>query len=89
MGIKMPRFLVERNFAESLEITKELRQHVTEIEVEEGVKWLFSFLSSDKRKSFCLYEAPSADAIRAASHRSNLPTDVVIEVGEVRPEMFA
>ena len=85
----MPRFLIERNFAESLEITSEARHHVKQIEDEEGVKWLLSFLSADKRKSYCLYEAPSADAVRAASRRSNLPADVVIEVNEASPEMFA
>ena len=56
---------------------------------EEGVRWLFSFLSPDKRKTYCLYEAPNAEAIRIAARRANLPADVVIEVSEIRPEMFA
>ena len=85
----MPRFLIERNFAERLEVTKEVADAVTRINDEEGVKWLFSFLSPDKRKTYCLYEASSADAIRAAARKANLPADVVIEVEEVRPEMFA
>jgi len=85
----MPRFLIERNFAERLELTKEGADTVTRINNEEGVKWLFSFLSPDKRKTYCLYEAPNADAIRAAARKANLPADVVIEVEELRPEMFA
>ena len=85
----MPRFLIERNFAERLEVTKEVAVAVTRINDEEGVKWLFSFLSPDKRKTYCLYEASSADAIRAAARKANIPADVVIEVEEVRPEMFA
>jgi hypothetical protein len=85
----MPRFLIERNFAERLQVTKEVADAVTRINDEEGVKWLFSFLSPDKRKTYCLYEASSADAIRAAARKANLPADVVIEVEEVRPEMFA
>ncbi len=85
----MPRFLIERNFAERLEVSKEDAQTVTRINNEEGVKWLFSFLSPDKRKTYCLYEAPNADAIRAAARKANLPADVVIEVEEIRPEMFA
>jgi hypothetical protein len=85
----MPRFLIERNFAERLEVTKEAADRVTRINNEEGVKWLFSFLSPDKRKTYCLYEAPNADAIRAAARKANLPADVVIEVEELRPEMFA
>jgi hypothetical protein len=56
---------------------------------EEGVKWLFSFLSADKRKTYCLYEAPDADAIRRAAKRLSIPADVVVEIGDLRPEMFA
>ena len=85
----MPRFLIERNFAEALEVTKEDVDQVQQINGEEGVKWLFSFLSPDKRKTYCLYEAPNAEAIRIAARRANIPADVVIEVSEVRPEMFA
>ena len=85
----MPRFLIERNFAQQLELTKAGAAAVTQINDEEGVKWLFSFLSPDKRKTYCLYEAPNAEAIRAAARRAHLPADVVIEVEEVRPEMFA
>ena len=85
----MPRFLIERNFAEALEVTKDGVDQVRQINNEEGVKWLFSFLSPDKRKTYCLYEAPNAEAIRVAARRANIPADVVIEVSEVRPEMFA
>jgi hypothetical protein len=85
----VPRFLIERNFAEALEVTKEGAEQVRQINDEEGVKWLFSFLSPDKRKTYCLYEAPNAEAIRIAARRANIPADVVIEVSEVRPEMFA
>jgi hypothetical protein len=84
----MPRFLIERNFAEALEVTKEGADQVKEINDQEGIKWLFSFLSPDKRKTYCLYEAPNAEAIRIAARRANIPADVVIEVSELRPEMF-
>jgi hypothetical protein len=85
----MARFLIERNFAEALEVTKDGVDHVRQINDEEGVKWLFSFLSPDKRKTYCLYEAPNAEAIRIAARRLNVPADVIIEVSELRPEMFA
>jgi hypothetical protein len=84
------RYLIERNFAEQIEFTKEAADNIRQINDEEGVKWLFSFLSADKRKTYCLYEAPSAEAIRVAARRANVPADVIIEVGgELRPEMFA
>jgi hypothetical protein len=85
----MPRFLIERNFAKEVRGTKEGAEKIRRINDEEGVRWLFSFLSLDKRKTYCLYEAPSAEAIRIAARRANIPADVVIEVSELRPEMFA
>jgi len=85
----MPKFLIERNFAEQLEVNNDAAANVVRINDEEGVKWLFSFLSADKKKTYCLYEAPNADAIRIAARRANLPADVVIEVNDLRPEMFA
>jgi hypothetical protein len=54
---------------------------VNRINDEEGVRWLYSFLSADRRKTYCLYEAVSADAIRRAAERAGLPADVVVEVG--------
>jgi len=85
----MPRFLIERQFAEPAMFTKDAANGIKLINDEEGVKWLFSFLSPDKRKSYCIYEAPNAEAIRVAARRANLPANVVIEVDEMRPEMFA
>jgi uncharacterized protein DUF4242 len=46
-----------------------------------------SFLSADKRKTYCLYEAESGNAIREAARRAGLPADLIIELaGELRPE---
>ena len=84
----MPLFLIERNYAEQLEVTQEGADAVKLINDDVGVSWLFSFLSADKKKTYCLYEAPNAEAIREAARRLNVPADVIIEVGEVRPEMF-
>ena len=85
----MPRFLIERNFAEELEMTKDDVDRVQRINDETGVKWLISFLSADKKKTYCLYEAPSAEAIRLAAKRANVPADVIIEVTrELSPTMF-
>ena len=84
----MPLFIIERNFAEQLELTRDDASRVVLINEEVGVNWLFSFLSSDKKKSYCLYEAPNAEAIREAARRANVPADVIIEVSELRPEML-
>jgi hypothetical protein len=81
----MPVFMIERQFAEALESVDAAA--ISRINDEEGVEWLYSFLSADKRKTYCLYEAESADAIRAAARRAGLPTDVIAEVGQmIRPD---
>jgi hypothetical protein len=84
----MARFLIERNFAEQLEVTREAADGLKQINDAESVKWLFSFLSADKKKTYCLYEAANAEAIRTAARRANIPADVIVEVSELRPEMF-
>ncbi|TMH07650.1 MAG: DUF4242 domain-containing protein [Betaproteobacteria bacterium] len=81
----MPLYLIERNFAEQLEVSPEAAAGITRINDDLGVRWLYSFLSADKKKTYCLYEAPSAELIREAAQRNGLPADVVIEVSELRP----
>jgi hypothetical protein len=85
----MQRYIIERNFAEQLGLTKEGVEGINHINAEEGINWIFSFLSADKKKTYCLYEAPNPEAIRAAARRLNIPADVIIEVGgELSPAMF-
>jgi hypothetical protein len=84
----MPLFVIERHFAEQMKVTRELASEITLINDEVGVQWLVSFLSSDRKKSYCLYEAPSPEAIREAARRANVPADAIVEVSEIRPQMF-
>ena len=83
----MPLYMIERSFAEQLELTNEDVELIDELNADEGVRWLFSFLSADRRRTYCLYEAPSADAIMAAAKRANVPADVVVEVDAAAPEL--
>jgi hypothetical protein len=94
----MAVFMIERNFAEKLEVSPDDALGINRINDEVGVKWLISFLSADKKKSYCLYEASNADDIREAAKRAGVPADVIVEVGElsalgmmgnVRPDRFA
>jgi Protein of unknown function (DUF4242) len=78
----MPIFMVERQYAEALEANADRIDGINRINDEEGVRWLYSFLSADKRKTYCLYEAPSSGAIRRAASRAHLPADVIVEVTE-------
>jgi hypothetical protein len=79
----MPVFLIERNFAEQLQVDSDGAAGINAVNAEVGVQWLISFLSADKKKTYCLYEAPDADAIREAAERNGVPADVIIEVGEL------
>ena len=85
----MPLYVIERNFAEQLENDAEGVRQVEEINADEGVRWVFSFLTADKLKSYCVYEASSPDAILAAARRAGLPADVIVEVERVEAAMFA
>ena len=76
----MPVFMIERRYADELDVTADSASGINRINDDEGVRWLYSFLSADKRKTYCLYEAPSAEAIRRAAERAGLPADVIVEV---------
>jgi Protein of unknown function (DUF4242) len=82
----MPLYLIERNFAEQLDINADGVVAVNKINGDVGVNWLFSFLSADKRKTYCLYEAKDPEAIREAARRANIPADVIVAVSEINPE---
>jgi hypothetical protein len=84
----MALFLIERSFAEQLELTGEDVRLIEDANAEEGVRWLFSFLSADRRRSYCLYEAPSPEKIITAAQRANVPVDEVIEVTQFQPELM-
>lgn len=84
----MALYLIERNFAEQLNLTNDGALAVKAINAEVGVNWLFSFLSADKKKTYCLYEAPNADLIREAASRASLPADSVVQVSELQASMF-
>jgi hypothetical protein len=84
----MPLFLIERNFARELLLDGSVVSEIQQINDEIGIQWLYSFLSADKRKTYCLYEAPSAEAIQLAARRLNIPADVIIPVSELRPEEY-
>jgi hypothetical protein len=78
----MPLFIIERSFAEKLNVTSESAAAINEINDEASVRWLISFLSVDKKKTYCLYEAPNPEAICESARRAGIPADMIIEVDE-------
>lgn len=84
----MALYMIERNFASALNVSEVDLKAIVDINQQTGVRWLQSFLSADKRKTYCLYEAESVDALREAARRAGLPADVIIELGDqLRPEV--
>ena len=81
----MPLYMIERKFADQLDLTSDDIALIDEINADEGVRWLFSFLSADRRRTYCLYEAPSPEAILAAARRADVPADEIVEVGAGTP----
>ena len=81
----MPLYLIERTFAEQLELSSDDVRLIEAANEESGVDWLFSFLSADRRRTYCLYEAPSSDAIVAAARQANVPVDNIVEVSRLVP----
>jgi hypothetical protein len=82
----MALFLIERNFAEALgEVTADDVLGIQAINDDASVRWIYSFLTADRRKSYCLYEAPSAEHILEAARRASLPADVIIPVDQLDP----
>jgi len=84
----VPLYVIERTFAEQLDLSGDDVSLIEEANASEGVRWLFSFLSADRRRSYCLYEAPSPDAILAAATRAGIPADVVVEVDRISADMY-
>jgi len=82
----MALYVIERSFADQLDLTDADVELIEEVNSDEGVRWLFSFLSADRRRTYCLYEAPSPDAILAAAQRANVPADAIVEVSAATPQ---
>jgi Protein of unknown function (DUF4242) len=81
----MPLYVIERRFAERLELPEDVVRRIDDVNADEGVSWMFSFISADRLRTYCLYEAPSPDAILEAARRANVPADEITEVSKFVP----
>jgi hypothetical protein len=89
----MPRYVVERTFPEGLLIpvnNQGAQVCVTVIgnNAQDGVTWVHSYVTSDKMKTFCIYDAPSPEAIRKVAQRNSLPVDRITEVSVLDPYFY-
>lgn len=89
----MPRYLVERTFPDGLGIPvnadgAEALGGVVGRNAEEGVSWVHSYVTPDKRKTFCIYDAPTPEAIRTAADKNGVPVDAIHEVRVLDPYFY-
>jgi 8-oxo-dGTP pyrophosphatase MutT (NUDIX family) len=89
----MPRFLVERTFPQRLEIPVSddgtaVVEKVCRVNAESGVTWVHSYVSADKKKTYCIYDGPNEAAIRETAERNGLPVDSVVPVTVLDPYFY-
>jgi hypothetical protein len=86
----MARYVIERTFPDGLnlpatEAGAQACLAVVEVNASEGVTWLHSYVNPDRTRTFCIYDAPTADAIRRVAERNGLPVDRITEVRVLDP----
>ena len=89
----MPRYMVHRTFPDGLAIPvddggAQICRAVIERNADEGVTWVHSYVSADKRISFCVYDAPTPEAIRKTAARNDLPVDQITQVQVLDPYFY-
>jgi hypothetical protein len=89
----MPRYLVERTFPEGLDIPAtndgaKTCAVVVENNTSDLVTWVHSYVTTDKTKTFCIYDAPTPEAIRSSASRNGLPVDGITEVSVLDPYFY-
>jgi hypothetical protein len=90
----MPRYVVEREFPTALDLEAKLRaagaaEEEFERNGELGVTWLHSYVSESRRKTFCVYDGPTPEAIRRAAARSRLPIERITQVRVLDPYFYS
>lgn len=89
----MPRYMVEREFPDGLNIPVNAEGAgalggIVACNAGEGVSWVHSYVTPDKKRSFCVYDAPSPDAIRRAGEKNGVPVGAIHEVRVLDPYFY-
>ena len=90
----MSRFIVERTFPDGLHIPMTAQGAaeclgVVDRAAEVGVTWITSYVTTDRKKSFCVYDGPDEESIHRAAHRTDLPVDQVTRVSVLDPYFYS
>jgi len=89
----MPRYVIQRTFPNGLNIipnengAKALASIIA-CNAEHGVTWVHSYVTRDKSRTFCVYDAPNPDAIRNCAVANGLPVDNITEVRVLDPYFY-
>lgn len=92
--VVMHRYLVERSFPDGLDIPVNIEGSkicltVVSTNAEDNVTWIHSYVTMDKKKTFCIYDAPSPEAIRKSAKKNGFPpVDKIIEVSVLDPYFY-
>lgn len=89
----MPRYVIERTFPDGLRFPsgaegRRTAAKVGDTNAGEGVTWVHSYVSDDDRTTFCVYDAPSPEAIRSVAEGNGLPVDRITEVRVLDPYLY-
>ena len=89
----MHRYVVERTFPDGLNIPvdqlgSDMCLSVVSNNAEDNVTWIHSYVTMDKKKTFCIYDAPSPEAIKKSARLNGLPVDNIIEVSVLDPYFY-
>lgn len=89
----MPRYVVERTFPNGLVIPVDdvgaaTSQVVVDKNADHGVTWVHSYVSEDKKSTFCVYDGPTPEAIRKAASSTGLPVDRITKVTVLDPYFY-
>ena len=89
----MPRYLVERTFPDGFAVPKtdegaRICMMIVSNNDLESVTWVHSYVTMDKKKLFCIYDAPSPEAIQEAADSNNMPADNIIQISVLDPYFY-
>jgi hypothetical protein len=90
---EMPRYVVQRTFPDGLRIPvgdggADVCLAVIERNSDDGVTWIHSYVSEDKHTTFCVYDAPTPEAVRRTAARNELPLDQITQVRVLDPYLY-
>src|SRR5262249_14156242 len=84
-GEIMPRYVIERHFPDGLGLAPNaqgvgMAATVIANNAQQGVTWVHSYVTPDKKRTYCVYDGPSPEAIRKVAERNGLPVERITEV---------